>query len=196
MSSITDTLFGGTDKSAQRAQKKANEAATALIAENAEQARADAMSLFPASDTNRNLGFQAALDVMAQAAPQQLSAFQQGNLGAQAALLGGLPQMQNAILGLPANLNAIQPQAIQYDTSFFNQQLPEFALSGDVVGQDEEPINPLAGTAIRARAFNRSRGPTGSAGASMYRHGGKGPGYRYFGPDAPKGGMRIYKDDM
>jgi len=116
------------------------------------------MSLFPASDTNRNLGFQAALDVMAQAAPQQLSAFQQGNLGAQAALLGGLPQMQNAILGLPANLNAIQPQAIQYDTSFFNQQLPEFALSGDVVGQDEEPINPLAGTAIRARAFNRSRG--------------------------------------
>ena len=195
MSSITDTLFGGTDKSAQRAQKKANEAATALIAENAKQARADAMSLFPASDTNRNLGFQAALDVMAQAAPQQLSAFQQGNIGAQAALLGGLPQVQNAIRGIPANLNAIQPQAIQYDTSFFNQQLPDFVLSGDVVEQ-EEPLNPLAGTAIRARAFNRSRGPAGSAGSSMYRHGGKGPGYRYFGPDAPKGGMRIYKDGM
>lgn len=145
MSSVVDTLFGSTDKSAQRAQTQANQRAVELIAENTEQARGDVLGLFPAGDTNRNLGFQAALDVLGQSIPQQFSAFQQGNLGAQQTLLAGQPQFQNAILGLPADLSGFQPQAIQFDTSFAQQQLPEFISSPAALAPDPVAVNPLAG---------------------------------------------------
>jgi hypothetical protein len=127
--SVVKTVFGGTDDSAQKAQKKANTSAQQLIEQKGVEARGDALSLSPASDENRNLGLQAALDVLGQSIPQQLSTFQQGNVGAQQALLSGLPQQQNAILGLPADLSGLQPQAVQFDPGFLQQQLPNFITS-------------------------------------------------------------------
>jgi hypothetical protein len=144
MSSVVDTLFGGTDKSAQRAQTQANQRAVDLIAERSAEARGDVLNLFPASDTNRNLGFQAALDVLGETIPQQFSAFQQGNVGAQGALLAGLPQFQNAILGLPTDFSGFQPQTIDFNTGFAQQQLPEF-ISSTTALAPEEVANPLAG---------------------------------------------------
>ena len=153
MSSVVKTVFGGTDDSAQKAQSRANKRAEDLIAENTAQARKDALALFPASDVNRNLGFQAALDVMGQTIPQQFSAFQQGNVGAQNALLSGLPQFQNAILGGQVDLSGMQPQAIQYDTSFAQQQLPQFTTSTQAL--NPEPVqSPLAGR-FRGGRFGR-----------------------------------------
>ena len=70
-----------------------------------EQGRQDVLAAFPKAQEARRQGFQGALDVFGQSIPQQLQAFQGGNVGAQQALLGGLPQQQNAILGLPTDLS-------------------------------------------------------------------------------------------
>jgi hypothetical protein len=43
---------------------------------------------------------------------------QQGNVGAQQALLSGLPQMNNAILGRQVDYNAMQPQQFDYNMDF------------------------------------------------------------------------------
>ena len=125
------------------AQERQNRQEQELKARLAAKARNDALNIFPVADENRNLGFQAALDVFGQSAPQQLSAIQQGNVGGQQALLAGLPQIQNALLGLPTDLSGLQPQAIQFDPGFLQQQLPQFASSfgaimDDNVGQAQQ----------------------------------------------------------
>ena len=127
MSSIVDTLFGGGGgEKATKQQRKENERTREFIEQQQAQARADALGLFSAAGQNRQLGQQAALDVLGQTIPQQFSTFQQGNVGAQQALLAGLPQFQNAILGLPTDLSGLQPQTLQFDPSFAQQQVPQF----------------------------------------------------------------------
>lgn len=144
--SVVKTVFGGEDDSAQKAQIRQNAAATQLIAEKGDEAAQIANQLFPAADVNRNLGFQAALDVLGQSAPQQFSAFQQGNVGAQQALLAGQQQQQNALLGLPVNMSSIQPQAVQFDPSFLQQQLPEFTTSTEAMAEVNNVGGLLGGT--------------------------------------------------
>lgn len=126
MSSVVKTLFGGTDTSSQEEQLRANEASRTDILNAVNQARQDATSLFPTAAENRNLGFQSALDVFGQTIPGQVDAFQQGNVGAQQAILAGLPQVQNAIFGLPTDLTGLQPQQLDINTQFAQQQLPQF----------------------------------------------------------------------
>ena len=89
-------------------------------------ARKDILNLVPAADINRNLGFQGALDIIGQTTPQQLGVLQQGNVQAQQQLLAGLPQIQNALLGRGVDLAALQPRALNVDSSFAQQKLPEF----------------------------------------------------------------------
>jgi hypothetical protein len=137
MSSVVKTVFGGSDDSAQKAQSRANKRTEELIAENTAQAREDVMGLFPAADKNVRRGFKAALNVFGDAVPQQISAFQQGNVGAQQALLAGLPQMQNALLGLPVDMSSLQAQQVQYDPSIFQQQLPKYVSSTKALNQNQ-----------------------------------------------------------
>ena len=155
MSKVTDTLFGGTDNSSQKRQLAQNEQAKELIAEQAGIARGDIMNLYPAADASRNMGFQAALDIMGQAAPQQFGAFQQGNVGAQQALLSGLPQMQNAIMGIPTDLSGLQPQTIDYSTDFAQQQLPQFQSSSSALesGENTRMAELLSGITNNADLF-------------------------------------------
>ena len=134
MSSLVKTLFGGTDKTALKKQMAANDAAQQWIQQMGEQARGDALALAPGAFQNRMLGGQAALDVMGQTIPQQMDVYQQGNVGAQSALLAGLPQIQNAILGLPVNMGALQPQQLNYDASWAQQTLPEFIGPSQLLG--------------------------------------------------------------
>lgn len=127
MSVIKDTFFGGAEKKAAKAQQKGIEAGIEATKEATQQARGDLMNLFPAAQQNIQQGFQGALDVFGQSLPAQTNVFQQGNVGAQQALLSGLPQMQNAILGGQIDLSGLQPfQVQQPDLSFFQQQLPQF----------------------------------------------------------------------
>lgn len=155
MSSVVDTLFGGTDKSSLKSQKKANKDTQNFIRQQMGQSRDDIMGLWPGISQNRNMGYQQALDMFGQAMPQQMDMFQQGNMGAQSTLLAGLPQFQNAILGLPTDMSALQPRQINYDTSWMQQQLPDF----------QSPAQLLGGSATQSSAPQ----PSGLDAAPAYK---------------------------
>ena len=96
-------------KSAER-QKAASQA---YIEKQIANARSDIFKLFPAAQESRQAGLQAGLDMYKQAYPAMQNMFQQGNVQAQQALIQGLPQMQNAIMGNPVDLSGFQAVQLQ-----------------------------------------------------------------------------------
>ena len=147
MGKMVKKVVGGVDKSAQKGQIAANKESQQFTRDMLAQARGDAIGLGGAQEANQNMGFQSALDVYGQTIPQQFSTFQQGNMGAQQALLAGMPQFHNAILGMPVDYSQFQPQQIQYNTDFAQQQLPQFISSADALGglgaaQQPAPARP------------------------------------------------------
>lgn len=131
---------GGTDKSAQYAQMSANKETLALQKELATQARRDASKLFPAAQDNFLLGQNAAMSIFGQAAPQQISAFQQGNVNAQSQIARGMPQFQNALMGMPVDYGAFQPIRQQVDTSWMQPQMPQFTSAAEALRLTPEEI--------------------------------------------------------
>jgi hypothetical protein len=120
-------FLGGTDNSAQKEQQKANARTQQFIQEQAALARGDAGNLYAGGDYARNQGINAAMGLMGQSMPTQMGMFQDGNVSAQMQLLAGLPQYQNAILGMPVNNGAMQPTRLAMpDASSYQQQLPDF----------------------------------------------------------------------
>ncbi len=129
MAKIVKGVFGGNDKSAQKGQIAQNAAATTFIKDMGTQGRNDMISLAPSAENNRNLGYQAALDIFSQTVPGQIGAFTAGNTAAQAAILGGDP-----------SITTINP-----NTSFSAQQLPQFTSIVDALqGGSFETKNKLA----------------------------------------------------
>jgi len=108
---------------AQKDQNKANEA---FIREQAINARNDAIPLYGAAQDNRGIGAQAALDVFGQSIPEQGRLFQGGNVAAQGMILAGLPQANNALLGMPIDYSQFQTQQLSPDYSWAQQQVPQF----------------------------------------------------------------------
>lgn len=130
LSGLTEKVFGGTDNSAQKAQQQANARSQAFIEEQSRLARGDANYLYPQGDYARNQGINAAMALMGNSMPTQMGMFQDGNVSAQMQLLAGLPQYQNAILGMPVNNAALQPTRLSMpDSSFYRQQLPDFGMA-------------------------------------------------------------------
>lgn len=116
---------------ARRTQVEAGDQQAQLVREGRQQAEAAIDRLTPQAQENLLRGNQAALDIFGGLAPAQMDIFQQGNVGAQQALLSGLPQIQNALLGMPTDFSALQPQQLQVpDMSFLNTQLPNFVGAG------------------------------------------------------------------
>ncbi len=116
------TIFGGgvskASRAGQQAQQQENIAAQRFIEQQAAQARGDVLGIFPSAQQVRGAGFQGALDIIGQGIPEQLSAFQQGNIGAQGVTAQTLPQIQAAILGLP--VGGFSPVGINVDPSFLS----------------------------------------------------------------------------
>lgn len=110
---------------ASKAQGKATDRSIAATQQGTAEARADINRIFPQAQETANVGFQGALDVFGQSVPAQFDVFQQGNVAAQQALISGLPQIQNAILGGNIDFSALQPfQAQNLPTGIFQQQTP------------------------------------------------------------------------
>jgi len=105
MSKAVKTVFGGTDDSAQKAQTRANAAAQEFIATQTKAARSDILNLYPAADANRQRGFEASRQ----------------------ALLAGVPQFQNAILGKPVDMGAL------------DIPIPQFISTTDALSQGAPP---------------------------------------------------------
>jgi len=167
MGKVVKTLFGGTDKSSLKAQQAANKETQGFIERQADLARGDVLALAPGAFQNRNIGTQAAFDVLGQTIPQQFSTFQQGNVGAQSALLAGLPQFQNAILGLPTDLSGLQPQTLQFDPSFAQQQVPNF-IGPEALNQQQVPsLAPQTGFVGPRGGVGRNVAPAADFGGAL-----------------------------
>jgi hypothetical protein len=124
----------------------------AFIKEQAAKSRADVLPRFDAAQQNRDQGFQGALDVFGQTLPQQADVFQQGNMGAQQALMSGQQQFQNAIMGLPVDYGFMQPQALDYNMDWAQQQLPQAQGTSTAI-EDERMGNVLGGITSNADLF-------------------------------------------
>ncbi|PHR99265.1 MAG: hypothetical protein COA78_25310 [Blastopirellula sp.] len=122
--SLFSDLFGGTDRSAQKGQIRANAGSQDFIEQQSQIARNDLLNLFGDADQASRAGSQAALDVFGQTIPQQFSAISQGNMGAQQTIADGIRGSRAALMGLPFQ-NSLAPQGINIDSSFAQQQLPE-----------------------------------------------------------------------
>ena len=98
--------------------------------------RGDANALYPAGDYARNASINAAMALMGQSMPTQMGTYQDGNVAAQMQYLAGMPQYQNAILGMPVNNAALQPyRSAMPDPASYQVQLPNF----------NQPQQPAAG---------------------------------------------------
>lgn len=127
-------------KRAAEAQQDATDQSIAYTREATAEARKDIDKYFPQAQATTAAGFKGALDTFNQFMPAQTDVYQQGNVGAQQALLSGLPQMQNAILGAPIDYSAFQPQRLDFDTSIFNQSLPTEMTN--IVNQNQPAVGP------------------------------------------------------
>jgi len=94
-------------RKAQEAQADNNAQNIAFIKAQAAKAEAKAVPLFAQGQEAREKGTQSAIDVFRKSMSQQQGQFTQGNQQAQAALLAGLPQVHNAIMGMPVDLSGL-----------------------------------------------------------------------------------------
>ena len=140
-------LFGGTDDSSQKAQIRQNQQVLALQEKLAKQARGDVLGIFPGVRQSAQEGFQGALDVFGQAVPQQAGLFQGGNVAAQNTLLAGLPQQNNAIMGMPIDLSGLQATELPFNTNFIPQGLPTRAAlpAGTAANGGQQTLAQLLG---------------------------------------------------
>lgn len=119
------------DRASGKAARATGRAADAAFVETrraADEARRDINTIYPEAQRTAQQGFQGALDVFGQSLPAQTSTFQSGNIGAQQAILAGLPQIQNALFGNQVDYSQMQPFEVQQpDLGFFNQTLPQIA---------------------------------------------------------------------
>tara|TARA_R110002126_G_scaffold289070_1_gene443518 strand:- start:242 stop:814 length:573 start_codon:yes stop_codon:yes gene_type:complete len=132
------------NKKALSAQQAQNDSNAKFLAKQTAKAEGQVKSLFETSQGNQQEGFRRALDILGQTIPQQLSTFQQGNVGAQEQLLAGLPQIQNALLGRQVDLSGLQPKQVQFDPSFAQQQIPHFQTSGQALNRAAAPAQVMA----------------------------------------------------
>jgi hypothetical protein len=143
MGSVVETIFGGTDDSAQRAQAGANQETQAYIDQRAQQAREDLLRLFPESQRQQQQGFSAALDVLRGAIPQQMQLSEQGSMRAQQQLGSGSEQFRNAIMGLPVDFQTMQqPSSMPVNLDWLN--VPQF--------MQQQAAQPVAAPAAQAAA--------------------------------------------
>lgn len=108
---IGKALFGD-PQAGSNAQQKSNKQSQAYTKEMADQARNDAIGLYGASSAPLKDGYQAAIDAIGGTTRQQIDTTARGNYYGQEALLAGMPQFQNAILGMPVDNSQLKPRIL------------------------------------------------------------------------------------
>jgi len=125
--SFGDLIFGKPSKSRTGPTKGDIKKATAFITGTTGSIFEDIRSIFPQAAETRLQGQEGVLNIFRQSFPEQLKAFQLGNVGAQETQVAGLPQRIAALLGQPLDLSGLQPKSVAPDLSFITEaQLPEF----------------------------------------------------------------------
>lgn len=106
------------------------------------RAREDVMKLFDQSARSARIGMDQAMNFYKQAATQRMTPFLQGNQAAQNAIGIGAQQAQNAILGLPVDMAAMnqQPQIQQSNQYMLGAQIPNYAPEPEPVVEPSLPV--------------------------------------------------------
>jgi hypothetical protein len=130
------------------------------------QARNDVVSLFNTSAKRANVGIQEALNFYKQNAQKRVQPYVQANANAQNVIGKGAIQANNAILGLPVDMNQItnQPQAQADYSGIQGAQLPQIT-PGFAQNSQGQIVEPTAETKVnddvRAAVTNIAPGITG-----------------------------------
>ena len=93
--------------------------------------REDIAKWMPKARESGKAGYRAALNAQRHTIPEQLKALRHANTASQEALLAGLPQMNNAVLGQNVNLGGLQSYdpGNRAEAHFKEMQTPYFMLS-------------------------------------------------------------------
>lgn len=142
-----DFAGGAASSRAGAMQAEQNALERDLRAQFAAEARADVTDLFPRAQEARQQATDRALGIMSATIPQQLGAFQQGNVAAQQQLSQGLPQFQRAILGQPVDFSQFRPQALgggslNVNQSFGQSGAPLAQFLRDAIAPQAAPPSP------------------------------------------------------
>jgi len=119
---FTGIFGGGTSSSSEKsleAVQADNLRRQQAIEKGAGTAISDVKKIIPEALRVGTEGFQGALDIIGQGVSPQISAFQQGNIGAQEITAETLPLIMAAILGTGGGVgDTFDPRSINVDTSF------------------------------------------------------------------------------
>lgn len=129
------------DDSAQKAQMAANQRSQAFIEDQALKAENASGRLFDSSAANLLAGNSAAANLYKDAFNPQMDTSNQGYNNAQNQIYRGMPQIQNALMGLPIDYAAFQPQQITPDTSFIDKYKINTATAGSPEHMAQQGIN-------------------------------------------------------
>ena len=129
MGDSLDGMFGGDESGAQRKENSDNRG---YFDDKANEARDDGLQLYQAADENRNMGYQAALDLFKTSMPEQSRQLRRGNVAAQNLIKSSMPQFQNAILGNRVDYRKFQPTLLSDNSTYRDQNVPDFIKTGDL----------------------------------------------------------------
>lgn len=115
MSSVVKTVFGGTDKSAQKISDAANREVRQFARENHERSRQESRELYGEAGEARRAGMQQGMQTIGQSLEQQYRAMAQGAQRAQRQLQGGGRAFQQFLTGRPVNRQALMPIQTGYN---------------------------------------------------------------------------------
>ena len=163
---FTGIFGGGTASSSEKsleAVRADNLARQRAIEQAAGVARGDVKRIIPEALRVGGEGFQGALDIIGQGIQPQISAFQQGNIGAQEITAETLPLITAALLGTGGGVGGtFDPRSINVDPSFLEGvQAP---VATDVFAPPPLSTRPPSGGIFDfigsgRRDFNFSGGP-------------------------------------
>jgi hypothetical protein len=158
LSGITDSLFGGSDDSGIKEQRKANEKSQAYIQQQTGLTRGEAGQLYQQGDYARNMGINLAMALMGQALPQQQRQLQMGQYDYQNAILGN-QDGTNPNGQMFSYMQGVQPQASPMQLPNFQQtwNIPTTGQPGGAQPQATQP-SPQVGSQEMAQLLARLLG--------------------------------------
>jgi hypothetical protein len=146
MGFFKDLIGGNRDSNSSRHIRRQVAESRDFTKAQLERARGDLFRLMDSQDVERRRGANAVLGNKQQYGPAAMDLLQQGHQGSQAQLLAGLGQQQNALMGMPTDVNAIPTTSFNPDMSFLqNAQIPEHVPQSPQPTQEDVIARLLAG---------------------------------------------------
>lgn len=134
---IGSTVVGGySSYKAGKEQRKGVEKGLEQSSDISQQARQDVLSLFDRSAQSARMGSKGAFDFYKRVAPERMAPYLQGNEQARQAVTIGAQQANNAILGQPVDMQAINQPGVQPDMGYLEEaEMPDYE-SAEVMRQE------------------------------------------------------------